>query len=157
MKKIWKILVVILILFIVILMGRKIYYTNVGIAPEDLYLRSENSQEEFKASKGSYKWDDKGMQVIADSISPLEMDFSKSIEVKQNGKIYLNDCEWTSVSAVVILQQERKEVARIAMEANLEENYIVAPSIALGEYVIQINLKSDKGDVWYASKINIVE
>lgn len=157
MKKIFKILIILLIIFVVVLIGRRFYYSKVGVAPEDLYLTKENSQEQFKANKGTYSWNDKGTSTIADSIGPLEMDFSRSIDVKPNDKIYFNDCDWTKVTATVILQQERKEVAKVAIETNLEEKCIVVPELVSGEYVIQINLESDKGNVWYATKINIVE
>ena len=157
MKKIVTILVIILIIVSVVLIGRRAYFNTVGIKPDELYLTKENSQESFKTSMGSYKWDDKGMQVIADSISPLEIEFSEVIEVKQNEKLYFNDCNWTNVSSVVLLQKDDEEVARLAIESNLEEKYIVVPSIALDEYIVQINLESQKGTVWYAVKLNINE
>ena len=157
MKKVFKILIVALIVFCAILIGRKIYYTKVGIGPEELYLSKQSSKEEFKMNKGAYQWDDKGMQVIADSISPLEIHFINSIEVSSNDKLYFNDYGWTMVNAFVILQQDKKEIARIPIETNLEENYIVVPDIVAGEYIIQINLESENGKVWYATKINITE
>lgn len=157
MKKILKILIIVLVVIILIFAARKIYYNNVKIEPEELYLTKENTEEEFKASKGSYSWNDKGISVIADSIGPLQMDFSKAIDVKVNEKIYFSDHNWTKGGSAVILAKERTEVARVTLETNLEENYIVVPELTKGEYVIQINLESDKGDVWYATKINITE
>lgn len=157
MKKILKILIIFLIIGIIILLCRRSYYNRVGVSPKDLYLRKENSQEEFMANKGSYSWSDKGISIIVDSIGPLEMDFSKSIEVKTNDKIYFNDYDWTKVSANIILQQSGKEIANIAIESNLEEKYIVIPKFVSGEYVVKINFESNKGEVWYATKINIIE
>lgn len=157
MKKFLKILIILLAVVILIFAVRKIYYSNVKIEPEELYLTKENSVEEFKATKGSYSWNDKGISVIADSIGPLQMDFSKAIDVKVNDKIYFTDYNWTNGGSAVILAKERTEVARVTLETNLEENYIVMPELTKGEYVIQINLESDKGDVWYAAKINITE
>lgn len=157
MKKILKVLIIVLAVVILVFAARKIYYSNVKIEPEELYLTKENSVEEFKATKGSYSWNDKGTSVIADSIGPLQMDFSKAIDVKINDKIYFTDHNWTNGGSAVILAKERTEVARVTLETNLEENYIVMPELTKGEYVIQINLESDKGDVWYAAKINITE
>ena len=157
MKKILKILIILLAVVVLVFAARKIYYSNVKIEPEELYLTKENSVEEFKATKGSYSWNDKGISVIADSIGPLQMDFSKAIDVKINEKIYFSDQNWTNGGSAVILAKERTEVARVTLETNLEENYIVMPELTKGEYVIQINLESDKGDVWYAAKINITE
>lgn len=155
MRNILKNLIIILILFIVPIISIIIYYNNVEIKPEELYLTKENSGEEFKANTGGFSWKDKGRTTIADSISPLQMDFSKSIDVKANDKIYFSDCNWTNVGATVILAKERKEIAKVTIETNLEEKYIVIPELALGEYVIQLNLQSEKGNVWYAVKINI--
>lgn len=155
MKKILKYLVILLTVVIVVLIARKIYLNNVRIEPEDIYITKEDSTEQYKANKGSYAWKDKGISVVADSITPLQMDFSKSIDVKANDKIYFSDCNWTNVSATVILAKERKEIAKVTIETNLEEKYIVVPELALGEYVIQLNLQSEKGNVWYAIKINI--
>lgn len=157
MKKFLKILIILLAVVVLVFAARKIYYSNVKIEPEELYLTKENSVEEFKATKGSYSWNDKGISVIADSIGPLQMDFSKAIDVKVNDKIYFTDYNWTNGGSAVILAKERTEVARVTLETNLEENYIVMPELTKGEYVIQINLESDKGDVWYAAKINITE
>ena len=157
MKKFLKILIILLAVVILIFAVRKIYYSNVKIEPEELYLIKENTKEEFKASKGSYSWNDKGISVIADSIGPLQMDFSKAIDVKVNDKIYFTDHDWTNGGSAVILAKERTEVARVTLETNLEESYIVVPELTKGEYVIQINLESEKGDVWYATKINITE
>lgn len=157
MKKVLKIFIIVLIIVIAVLIGRKIYYNNVGIKPKDIYLIKESSEEQYQATMGSYSWNDNGMSVVADSIGPLQMDFSKSIDVKPNDKIYFTDYEWTNIGASVILAQERKEIARVTIETNLEENYIVVPELVTGEYVVQINLESDKGDVWYATKINITE
>lgn len=157
MKKFLKILIIVLVAIILIFAVRKIYYRNVKVEPEELYLTKENMEEEFKATKGSYSWNDKGVSVIADSIGPLQMDYSKAIDVKVNEKIYFSDHDWTNGGAAIILAKERTEVARVTLEANLEENYIVVPELTNGEYVIQINLESEKGDVWYAAKINITE
>ena len=157
MKKILKVLIIVLVAIILIFAVRKIYYRNVKVEPEELYLTKENMEEEFKATKGSYSWNDKGVAVIADSIGPLQMDFSKAIDVKVNEKIYFSDHNWTNGGSALILAKERTEVARVTLETNLEENYIVVPELTKGEYVIQINLESEKGDVWYAAKINITE
>ena len=157
MKKVLKIFIVILVVLVVAIAARKIYYSVVEIEPNDLYLTKENTEENFIATKGSYSWNDKGVSVIADSISHLEMDYSKEIDVKANDKIYFSDDNWTSVGASVILAQGRKEIAKVTIESNLEGKYIVVPEIEPGEYVVQINLESDKGDVWYTTKINISE
>lgn len=157
MKKVLKILVIVLIIVLIVFIGRRIYYTIVGIKPEDLYLVKEDTQEQIKATRGSYSWNDKGLSVIADSISPLDMDFSKVIEVKPNDKIFFSDYEWTNVGASLILAKERKEIAKVTIETNLEENYIIVPEVVSGEYIIQIIFESDKGNVWYATKINITE
>ena len=157
MKKILKVLIIVLVAIILIFAVRKIYYRNVKVEPEELYLTKENMEEEFKATKGSYSWNDKGVAVIADSIGPLQMDFSKAIDVKVNEKIYFSDHNWTNGGSALILAKERTEVARVTLETNLEENYIVVPELTKGEYVIQLNLESEKGDVWYAAKINITE
>ena len=157
MKKILKVLIVIMIILIGTFIATRIYYNNVGIEPNDLYLNKEYSKEMYKATKGSYSWNDKGMSVIADSVSPVQMDFSKSINVNAGEKLYFSDENWTSSSAYVIIAQERTEMARIAIETNLEQNYITVPELSSGEYLIQINLESNKGDVWYATKINIIE
>lgn len=157
MKKFLKILIIVLVAIIIIFAIRKIYYNNVKVEPEELYLIKENTEEEFKATKGSYSWNDNGISVIADSISPLQMDFSKAIDVKANDKIYFSDDNWTSANALVIIAQGRTEMARITIEINLEEKCITIPQLSPGEYVIQINLESKKGDVWYAAKINVTE
>ena len=157
MKKFLNVFIIVLVAIILIFAAGKIYYVNVKIEPEELYLTKENTEEEFKATKGSYSWNDKGTSVIADSINPLQIDFSKSIDVKVNEKIYFSDYNWTNGGSVVILAEGRKEVARVTPETNLKENYIVVPELTKGEYVIQINLESNKGDVWYATKINIIE
>lgn len=157
MKKILIIVCIILILFVISFVVTRVYYNNVGIQPNDLYFYKQYSDEKFKASMGTYSWNDKGMSVIADSISPLQMDLSKSIDVKANEKLYFTDDKWNAVSAVVIIAQERTEMARVTIETNLEEKCIIVPKLTPGEYVIQINLESEKGDVWYAAKINITE
>ena len=157
MKKVLIIFSIILILLVIPFIVTRVYYNNVGVKPNDLYLNKENSEEKFKASMGSYSWNDKGVSIIADSIGPMQMDFSKAIDVKANEKIFFTDENWTSVSATVIIGQERKESARVTIETNLEEKCIIVPELTKGEYVIQINLESAKGDVWYATKINITE
>lgn len=157
MRKILNVFMIVLVTIILIFAARKIYYANVKIEPEELYLTKENTAEEFMATKGSYSWNDKRTSVIADSINPLQIDFSKSIDVKVNEKIHFSDYNWTNGSSVIILAEGRTELARVTLETNLEENYIVVPELTKGEYVVQINLESNKGDVWYATKINITE
>lgn len=161
MKKIFKIFAIILIIIVGLLIGEEVYFRNIKIEPEDLYLTKETSNEEIKASKGSYQWSVKGIikehSVIADSLSPVSFDYSKFIDVKPGDKIYFNDCNWTKVSASIILQKDKTEVAKIAIESNLEEKYIVIPEMVANEYVLKIDLESDKGKVWYSAKIKITE
>lgn len=153
MKKTVKILFVILAIVILLFIGRKIYYSNVEIKPEDLYLSKENSEENIKMNIGTYSWEDKGMNVIADSIPAQDMENLKSLNVKQNEKIVFTDCDWISSSARILLIYEGT-VAGFAIESNPEEHYIIVPNME-GEYIVQIDLKSDKGEVWYAAKLNI--
>lgn len=156
MKKIVKIFAIILVLIIVILGVRRIYYNAVGINPDELYLSKENSEESIKANLGSYQWSDKGLHVVADAIEPTEIDFAKSFDVKQNEKLYFTDSNWTKASAIILLESESGKVTHLVMDCNVEENYIVVPIIT-GEYIVQINLESSKGNVWYAVKLNIFE
>ena len=157
MKKVLIVLSIILILILILFIVTRVYYNNVGVKPNDLYLNKENSEEMFKASMGTYSWNDKGISVIADSVGPLQIDFTKLIDVKAGEKLYFSDENWSVVSAFAIIAEERKEMARVTIEANLEEKCIIVPEFTPGEYVIQINLESEKGDVWYAAKINITE
>ena len=72
-------------------------------------------------------------------------------------KIYFNDCNWTDVGASLIFQKDGKEVASIPLESNLEEKYIVTPQLLTDDYIIKIDLKSEKGEVWYSAKIKITK
>ena len=157
MKKKLKFFVIILIVIIMALVSIKIYIDKLEIGPEDVYLTMENSTVEYKTTTGAYTWNDKGKHVIADSIQPLQMDFSNIIDVKENDKIYFSGEEWTNIGASLMIAKGRNEVARVTIETNLEEKYFVIPELVAGEYVIQINLESDKGEVWYAAKIRIME
>ena len=157
MKKVLIVIGIILILLLISFIGTRVYYNNVGVEPDDLYFYKETSEEKIKASKGSYSWNDKGTSVIADSVGPLQMDFSKAIDVKADEKLYFTDDNWKTASAFVIISQERTEVARVTIEVNLDEKCIIVPELTPGEYVIQLNLESEKGDVWYATKLNIVK
>lgn len=153
MKKSVKILLVILVVITLLFIGRKIYYSNVEIKPEDLYLSKENSEENIKMNIGTYSWEDKGMNVVADSIPAQDMENFKTLNVKQNEKIIFTDYDWTSSNARILLIYEGT-VAGFGIESNPEEHYIIVPNME-GEYIVQIDLKSDKGDVWYAAKLNI--
>ena len=81
MKKVLIVIGIILILLLISFIGARVYYNNVGVEPDDLYFYKETSEEKIKASKGSYSWNDKGTSVIADSVGPLQIDFSKPIDV----------------------------------------------------------------------------
>ena len=155
MKKVVKILIVILVVAIILIVGRKIYYNNLTIEPNDLYLTKENSEISIKMNTGTYSWSDKGIQVVADSIPAQDMDNLKVLNVKPDEKIYFTDCDWTSSSAIILLRNENN-VAGFAIDSNPKENYIIVPNIK-GEYIVQISLESAKGEVWYAAKLNITE
>lgn len=159
MKKIWKILAIILIVVMIIFIIDTIYYKTAKVEPKDLYITKEESNEIIKACKGSYSWKEKGflrkISVVADSIDPTHFDYTKVLNVNIGDKIYFNNYDWTKVSASIILEKDRKEIAKVPIESNLEECYVVVPEIIDGEYIIQINLKSNKGDVWYSVKVNI--
>lgn len=155
MKKVIKVIVIIFIVIILLLVGRKIYYNNVKITPGDLYLNKENSEENIKMNLGSYSWQDKGINVAGVSVSPQDMENLKTLNVKQNEKVKFTDYKWNSASARILLINEQ-QVAGFAIEINLDENYIVVPSFE-GEYIVQIDLESDKGEVWYAAKLNITK
>ena len=155
MKKSIKIIGVIFIIIIVVLIVRRIYYANIEIKPNDVYLSKENSEDNIKMNIGTYSWNDKGIDVISDSISAQDMGNLKTLNVKQNEKIYFTDCDWNSANARLLLINGGN-VAGISMEINVDENYIVVPNFE-GEYIVQIDLKSDKGDVWYAAKLNITK
>lgn len=160
MNKITKILIIVAILIVCVWVADIIYCKIISVEPDDLYLVKENSEENVKATKGSYTWKEKGIiryiNVTADSVGPINIDYNKIIEVKPGDKIYFNDCNWTNVGASVILQKDGKEVASIPIESNLEERYIVVPQIVIDEYIIKIDLKSDNGEVWYSAKIKII-
>lgn len=161
MKKVLKILAIILIIVIGVVIADVIYCKVAKVEPEDLYLNKENSTEQIKASRGTYQWTERGIirniSAIADSKGPTSFDYPKVIETKVGDKIYFNDCEWTKVSASILLQKDRTELAKVPIESNLEENYIVIPELVASEYIVQINLKSDKGEVWYSAKIKITK
>ena len=157
MKKVIKILIVVLILILAIFIGRKIYYNAVGVSPNELYISKENSDEKIKASMGSYQWTDKGVTVIADAISPVEIDYIKALEVKADEKVLFSDDEWTNGSAALLIQGKNQEFANYSIECNAEENYIVVPDVTTGEYIVKVNLESEKGKVWYSFKLNIVD
>lgn len=161
MKKSWKILAVIFIVVIMVFIVDAIYCRIVKVEPDDLYLTKENSEENVQATKGSYVWEEKGIirniSVAADSIGPTSIDYNKKIEVKSGDKVYFNDCNWTSVGASLILQKDGKEIASLPIESNLEEKYIVIPQLVTDDYIIKIDLKSEKGEVWYSAKIKITE
>lgn len=160
MNKITKILIIVAILIVCVWVADIIYCKIISVEPDDLYLVKENSEENVKATKGSYTWKEKGIiryiNVTADSVGPINIDYNKIIEVKPGDKIYFNDCNWTNVGASVILQKDGKEVANIPIESNLEERYIVVPQIVVDEYIVKIDLKSDNGEVWYSAKIKII-
>lgn len=161
MKKSWKILAVIFIVVIMVFIVDAIYCRTAKVEPDDLYLTKENSEENVQATKGSYVWEEKGIirniSVAADSIGPTSIDYNKKIEVKSGDKVYFNDCNWTSVGASLILQKDGKEIASLPIESNLEEKYIVIPQLVTDDYIIKIDLKSEKGEVWYSAKIKITE
>lgn len=153
MKKIVKIVCIILVIIVLGFIGRKIYYSTVEIKPEDLYLNKENLEENIQMNIGTYSWEDKGVNVVADSIPAQDMENLKTLNVKQNEKIIFTDCDWISSNARVLLIHEGT-VAGFAIESNPEEHYIIVPNME-GEYIVQIDLKSKKGEVWYAAKLNI--
>lgn len=157
MNKILKNIAIILLIILLILIGRRIYYSTVYIEADDLYLTKENSTEQILANKGTYSWSDKGTHVNVDTVGPTEMEYAKIIEVKKGEKLFFNDCNWTNSTASIIISRETKELAKVSIECNAQENYIVIPDIALGEHFIEIYCESDKGQVWYSAKINIVE
>lgn len=156
MKKLFKIFMIILIILIVILIGRRVYYNIVGIAPIDLYLTKENSEETIETNRGSYQWNDKGIYIIADSVSASEMEFINVFNVKQGEKISFSEDNWTKASAVILLEGSNGGVTRLVVNADLDENYIEIPTIT-GEFIMQLNFESKKGNVWYAVKLNIEE
>lgn len=155
MRKYIKIICIILFVIIVLLIGRKIYYSNIEIKPNDLYLLKENSEENIKMNTGTYSWKDKGIDVTSDSIPAQDIENLKTLNVKQNEKIYFTDCDWKKASARLLVVNEGK-AAGFSIEVDAEENYIVIPNFE-GEYIVQIDLKSDKGEVWYAAKLNITK
>lgn len=163
MKKNWKTLAIIVMLVIVIVMiifiVDIIYSKTAKVEPNDLFFTKETTSESIKATKGGYSWKERGIlreiNVIADSLGPTSFDYSKNMEVNVGDKLYFDDHNWTSVNASIILQKDRIEIAKVPIESNLEESYIVVPDMTDGEYIIQINLKSDNGEVWYSAKINI--
>ena len=161
MSKKIKLLIVIIILFVSIFIVDLIYVKTATVKPDNLYLTRENSEEKVQASIGSYTWKRKGIirniNVSADSIGPVSIDYNKKIEVKAEDKIYFNDCNWTNVSASLILQKDGKEMAILPMESNLEERYIVIPQLVEDDYIIKIDLESNKGNIWYSAKINITK
>lgn len=161
MKKSWKILAVIFIVVIMVFIVDAIYCRIVKVEPDDLYLTKENSEENVQATKGFYVWEEKGIirniSVAADSIGPTSIDYNKKIDVKSGDKVYFNDCNWTGVGASLILQKDGKEIASLPIESNLEEKYIVIPQLVADDYIIKIDLKSEKGEVWYSAKIKITE
>lgn len=159
MKKSWKILVTIIIVIIIVVITDIIYCKTVKVEPNDLYLTNKETNETIKATRGGYSWKERGIlreiNVIADALGPTSFDYTKIMKTKVGNKIYFDDYEWTNVSASVILQKDRTEIAKVPIQSNLEENYIVIPDMTDGEYIIQINLESDNGEVWYSAKINI--
>ena len=161
MSKKIKLLIVIVILFVSVFIVDLIYAKTTTVKPGNLYLTKENSKEKVQAAMGSYTWTQRGIirkiNVSADSIGPLSIDYNKKIEVKAEDKIYFNDCNWTNISASLILQKDGKEVAILPIESNFEEKYIVIPQLVEDDYIIKIDLESDKGNVWYSAKINITK
>lgn len=161
MKKSWKILAIIFIIVIMIFIVDAVYCKTVTVEPDNLYLTKENSEEKVQATRGSYIWKERGIirniSVAADSVGPTSIDYNKIIEVKVGDKLYFNDCNWTEVGASVILQKDGKEVASIPIESNIEEKFIVIPQLVADDYIIKIDLKSEKGEVWYSAKIKITE
>lgn len=153
MKKIVKIVFIILVIIVLGFIGRKIYYSTVEIKPDDLYLTKENLEGNIKMNIGTYSWEDKGANVVVDSIPAQDMENLKTLNVKQNEKVVFTDCDWISSNARILLVHEGT-VAGFAIESNPEEHYIIVPNME-GEYIVQIDLKSKKGDVWYAAKLNI--
>ncbi len=153
MKKVVRIIIIVLLIIALILIGRKIYYNNIEVKPNDLYLSRENSEENIKMNTGSYSWQDKGINVAGVSVSPQDIENLKTLNVKQNEKINFTDCNWTSATGNLLLINEQN-TAGFALEINPKEHYIIVPNFE-GEYIIQIDLESDKGEVWYAAKLNI--
>lgn len=166
MNKFFKVLTITLIaivlLLILLVIADKIYGKMLKVEPGDLYLTKENTEEKIKASKGGYQWTEKSIinsiNVIADSLGVLAFDYSKNLEVKPGDKIYFDNLEdWTSASASVILSKDREEIARISIETNFEEKYIIVPEIEKGKHVVQMDMEAEKGRVRYGFQINIVE
>lgn len=161
MNKVTKVLIIVLILVAGVFIADTIYCKTISVEPDNLYLTKESSEEKIQATKGSYIWEERGIirniSVVADSIGPTGIDYNKKIDVKPGDKIYFSDCNWSGVGASLILQKEGKEIAILPMESNLEEKYMVIPQLVADEYVIKIDLESEKGEVWYSAKIKITE
>ena len=165
MNKIWKILIIALILIILVIalvaVADKIYGKMITVEPDDIYLNKENSEEKIKGVKGSYSWREKTLisyvAVNADAASPLTYDYTQTISAKPGEKIYFNNDEWNSLVASVILGKDRVEIGKISIESNLEEGYILVPEMLPGKYVVEMDLKAEKGEAWYTFQINIVE
>lgn len=166
MKKIWKILTIILIVIVVLIVfviaADKIYGKIIKVEPGNIYLSKENSEEEIKAVRGSYSWREKTLisyiNVNADASSPLTFDYTQTIKAKPGEKIYFKDDEnWNSIVASVIFGKDRIEIVKVSIESNLEERYIVVPEMEKGKHVVQMDMKSEKGEAWYTFQLDIVE
>ncbi len=155
------ILVTILLLIILVVIADKIYGRIIKVEPEDIYLTKENTEESIKSVKGSYSWKEKTLisyiNVNADSSSPLTYDYTQTITAKPGEKIYFEGGEWNSLVASVILGKDRTEIAKISIDSNLSERYIVVPEMESGKHIVQMDLKSEKGEVWYTFQLEIVK
>jgi len=106
----------------------------------------------IEANRGSYSWNDKETYVIADSISPVEMDYAITLDVKKDEMIYFENLE--GIITNVTIYNSQKQILDTDITFDMNEKYIVVPSL-VGEYIVKVDTACDKGKVWYSIKLNI--
>lgn len=155
-KNIVKIIIAILVVILVVFVGVKLYEANVEIKPKDLIITNHDGSDSVTAEIGTYNWSRNGKYVVADSISAQDMEYMQVLNVKKNEKIYFSNYDWTKSSAVIILKNNAGEAVQLVIDSNPEECSVTIPNIS-GTQILQIDLESPKGKVWYSAKVNVIE
>ena len=155
-KNIVKIIIAMLVVVLVVFVSVKLYEVNVEIKPNDLILTNHDNSDTVTAELGSYNWSRNGKYVVADSVSAQEMEYNQVLNVAKNQKIYFSNYDWTKSSAVIILKNNAGEAVQLVIDSNPEECCVTIPNIS-GTQILQIDLESPKGNVWYSTKVNVIE
>ena len=151
-----KIIVIIIFVFVIFMIGRKIYYKSLKIEPYEIYVESKITNEKLKLNAYSYKWTDKGILVIGDGVLPKIGEETKFFNAKQGEKLYFTNYDNTSVVASVINVGTDGNFS-VSLDSNNDENYFIVPN-SIGKHLIGISLTSEKnGNANYAFIVDIKE